>query len=264
MGAKSNNSGTGSEEGNLFELPDTELDQVPMLPSGPGEDVDKAEVDPSWQSMLGDGEHGGAGNARRDPPFNLDAEQALLGAILFNNEIYNRVMDLLLPAHFFDPVHAHIYEQSGLMIARGNLASATLIKDKIDPEALAQLGGQGYLALLLSRAASYTQASNYAQTIRDLADRRELIAIGGDLRDHAFDTVADAQAKDIIEATEQKLFRLAETGRSSGGLIDFKEALTQSIKVATAAYAREGGFPVFPAVSLIWTKKWAVFTLPIC
>lgn len=101
-------------------------------------------------------------------PHNLEAEQALLGAILFNNEVYNRIGDYLQPQHFYDPVHARIFASLASLIGRGALADAVVLKNRFErDEGLEEIGGTEYLALLLSQAPSGAAAPEYAQLIFD-------------------------------------------------------------------------------------------------
>src|SRR5438094_7162015 len=64
----------------------------------------------------------------RAAPHNIEAEQALLGAILVNNEALYRVSDFLEPAHFFEPVHQRIYDTARQLIRTGKLASPVTVK----------------------------------------------------------------------------------------------------------------------------------------
>ena len=116
-------------------------------------------------------------------PSNIEAEQALLGAILINNEVYDRVSGLLQPEHFYDPVHARIYETAARRIQKNFQANAVTLKTFLeDDEGLKELGGAEYLARLAGAAVSIYSAKDYAQAIYDLAIRRELMKIGVEMR----------------------------------------------------------------------------------
>ena len=175
-------------------------------------------------------------------PGNVEAEQALLGAILVNNEVYDRVAGFLKPDHFYDPVHARIYETAARRIQRNALASPVTLKTFLEDDAgLAEIGGPSYLAHLAAGAISIYSARDYAQTIYDLALRRELMRIGDEIRARAAVADADSDPRDQIVEAEQKLYSLAETGRQEGGFRSFLSAATLAIDVAAAAYQREGG-----------------------
>jgi replicative DNA helicase len=175
-------------------------------------------------------------------PSNVEAEQAVLGAILVNNEVYDRVSGLLQPHHFYDPVHARIYETAARRIQKNALASPVTLKAFLeDDEGLREIGGPAYLARLAGAAISIYSAKDYAQTIHDLALRRELMRIGDDIRGRAQRADPDHEPSEQIVEAEQALYQLAETGRHEGGFRSFLSAATEAVEVANAAYQRDGG-----------------------
>ncbi|MGF1464107.1 MAG: replicative DNA helicase [Maricaulaceae bacterium] len=181
------------------------------------------------------------------PPHSLEAEQALIGAILFDNEVVHRISDYLKPDHFYDPVHQRLYETTTGLVQRGGLADAVTLAARMasDP-GLGELGGPAYLAELLRLAAPAPSAPEYARLVYDFALRRQLIRLGEDIARNAGDGGADANAGAQIESAERALFSLAESGSSSSGFAPFKDALAQSITMAAAAYERDGGLSGIP------------------
>jgi replicative DNA helicase len=174
-------------------------------------------------------------------PHNLEAEQAFLGALLYDNEIFHRIADWLKPEHFYDPVHGRIFETASDLIGRGSLADAVVLKTHFDrDDGLREIGGTTYLAVLIESAANNSAATEYARMIYELALRRDLIRIGDELSATAA-TDADTKPRKLIEAVEQQLFNLAEAGSTSRGFVSFKQALTESVETAAAAYERDGG-----------------------
>ena len=112
-------------------------------------------------------------------PHNIEAEQQLLGAILTNNDVYDRIASLVKPEHFFDPVHQRIFERAAARIQKNALVSPVTLKIYFeDDEGLKELGGPSYLVRLAGAAISSYAARDYAQMIYDLAVRRELMALG--------------------------------------------------------------------------------------
>ncbi|MGK7653330.1 MULTISPECIES: replicative DNA helicase [unclassified Roseovarius] len=175
-------------------------------------------------------------------PHSTEAEQQLLGAILTNNDIYDRVANLIGPQHFYDPVHARIYETAAARIAKGNLASPVTLKTFLeDDEGLKELGGPAYLARLAGAAISAFAARDYAQMIYDMAIRRELIGLGHDIAGKAQRAEVDLEPRDQIVEAEQKLYKLSEQGQSETGFQSFLRAVTDAVNVANAAYQRDGG-----------------------
>src|SRR5947207_15865510 len=123
----------------------------------------------------------------RTAPHNIEAEQALLGAILVNNEAFYRVSDFLEPRHFFEPVHQKIYEIGSSLIRAGKVASPVTLKTFLPADA--DIGGgmtvSQYLARLAAEATTVINALDYGQTIYDLSTRRSLILIGEEMVNEA-------------------------------------------------------------------------------
>ena len=178
----------------------------------------------------------------RTAPHNLEAEQALLGAILVNNEACDRVSAFLTPEHFFEAVHARIYEAASTLIKAGKLASPVTLKTYFDNDAtLKEIGGPAYLARLAANATTIINAEEYGRTVYELAQRRKLIGVGTDLVNEAFDPGIEDTAKDLIERAEQTLYEMAETGKYGQGFQPFARALTDAVDMAAGAYQRDGG-----------------------
>jgi replicative DNA helicase len=178
---------------------------------------------------------------QRLAPHNAEAERQLLGAILVNNETYYRVSDFLEPFHFFVPPHQDIYEKIGQLIRAGKTASPITLKTFYPAETkIADLSATQFLLRLAADAASIINAEDYGRTIYDLALRRNLIRIGEDMVNIAFDAPIDVPPAQQIDDAERRLFELAETGRQEGGFVSFGDALTETIEMAHAAWNREG------------------------
>ncbi len=178
----------------------------------------------------------------RTAPHTIEAEQALLGAILVNNEAFYRVSDFLEPRHFFEPVHQKIYEIGSSLIRAGKVASPVTLKTFLPADA--DIGGgmtvSQYLARLAAEATTVINALDYGQTIYDLSTRRALIQIGEEMVNEAFDAPVDSVPSKQIEEAEQKLYEVAESGRYDGGFQRFSAALTTAVDMAANAYQRDG------------------------
>ena len=177
----------------------------------------------------------------RTPPYNADAEQALLGALLINNNAYSRVSEFLLPEEFGDAVHSRIYAAIGKLVERGQIANPVTLKNLFDQDgALADIGGAQYLARLAGAAVTIINAEDYGRHIHDLYLRRQLIVIGEDIVNDAYRHDLDDSASAQIERAEKKLFDLATAGQSEGGFRPFERVLTNTIESAEAAHRRRG------------------------
>jgi replicative DNA helicase len=178
----------------------------------------------------------------RQAPHNIEAEQALLGAILVNNEACDRVTGFLEADHFHEAVHARIFEAASTLIRAGKLASPVTLKTFFErDETLKEIGGAAYLARLAAAATTIINAEEYGRTIYELAMRRRLISIGTDIVSNSFDTPVDVTSRDLIEQAEQNLYEIAETGKYGQGFQAFHQALTEAVDMAAAAYQRDGG-----------------------
>src|SRR5436853_1174863 len=179
--------------------------------------------------------------AYRSAPHNIEAEQSLLGAILVNNDASYRVAVFLEPTHFFEPLHQTIFETASSLIRMGKIATPVTLKTFLPADT--DLGGMTvgqYLARLAAEATTIINAQDYGRTIYDLALRRDLIAIGEDMVNVAFDAPVDFAPREQIEEAERRLYDLAETGRYGGGFLRFETALTTALEMASHAYQRDG------------------------
>ncbi len=177
----------------------------------------------------------------RTNPHNLEAEQALIGSILLDNQLMGRIGDNLRPVHFYDPLHARLFETMSTMIAKGQLADGVTVQARFaNDAALKELGGATYIGTLVLQACDPAAAPDYARLIFDLALRRDLIRIGSEMMHAAEDSATVDDATHLIEAAENQLFKLAETGQAGGGLQSFAESLAESLETAAAAFKRDG------------------------
>jgi replicative DNA helicase len=139
-------------------------------------------------------------------------------------------------------VHARIFETAAARIAKNNLASPVTLKAFLEDDAgLAELGGPAYLMRLAGAAISSFAVRDYAEMIYDLAIRRELIDVGNEIAAKAARVDVQSEPKEQIVEAEQKLYALAEQGQTEQGFQSFLTAVTDAVKVANAAYQREGG-----------------------
>src|SRR5450432_3784303 len=178
--------------------------------------------------------------AYRAPPANFEAEQALLGAILVNNDAYDRVSDFLKTEHFVEEIHRRIYDIAGSLIRAGKLASPITLKTFLGEHDLGGISVQQYLARLAAEATTIINANDYGRTIHDLAIRRELIQIGEDVVNVAYDSPVDSTPCDQIEEAEKRLYQIAEGGKYGGGFQSFSDALKTAVDMAARAYERDG------------------------
>jgi replicative DNA helicase len=182
------------------------------------------------------------GLSHRLPPSNLQAEQALLGALLANNKAYERVSEFLAPEHFADPIHGRIYQAIQRRVEAGQLADAVTLKAEFEHAGiLEEVGGTAYLTQLLTAMVGIINAGDYGRAVHDAWLRRQLIDVGETVVNNAFGADAELDAPQQIEAAEQALFQLATEGGSTGGFVAFERALTEAILGAERAFRKPGG-----------------------
>ncbi len=183
----------------------------------------------------------GAPDVLRSPPHNIEAERALLGAILLNNRAYESVSDFLRPEHFCEAVHGKVYESATRLIEQGHQANPITLKTYLEQDPLVQeAGGISFLTGLANSVVTIINAGDYGRLIYDLHLRRELINLGQDMVNDAFDADLDENAQRQIETSEQKLFELSSSGSTEGGFQRFETALTDALDMAEAAHRRDG------------------------
>ncbi|HET7716471.1 MAG TPA: replicative DNA helicase, partial [Bauldia sp.] len=177
----------------------------------------------------------------RSAPQNIEAEQALLGAILVNNEAFYRVSDFLEPSHFFEPVHRRIYQVAGELIRANKIANPVTIKTFLPADlAIGDITLNQYLARLAAEATTIINAEDYGRSVYDLALRRALIGIGEDMVNVAYDAPVEMSPREQIEEAERRLYEVAEKGQFDSGFQSFETALLTAIDMASAAYKRDG------------------------
>jgi replicative DNA helicase len=178
----------------------------------------------------------------RHVPYDIDVEQALLGAILVDNQAIERVSAVLKAEHFYDPLHQRLYDAMLTSSDRGGVILTPLTLHatmKADP-GLVEVGGLAYLANLAQAAPALPNVRDYARILHDLAVRRALIHIGEDIVNTAYEAPHEKPAQAQIEEAEKALYRVSETSRYGDGPIDFSEALRRAVKAAESAQIRGG------------------------
>ena len=177
----------------------------------------------------------------REPPQNFEAEQALLGAILVNNESWRQAQEILLPEHFADPLHGRLYEALGRLIERGQVVNAFALKTYAEQDdGLKSVGGPAYLARLMVHSVHAVNVPAVARTVKDCHTRRGLIAALSDGLAAAYDTAHELSGGEQVEAVERRLYEIAD-GMTGQGFRSGKAVLVDAVKAAEIAHTRPGG-----------------------
>ena len=173
----------------------------------------------------------------RTLPHNMEAEQGLLGAILVDNRVLEKIGDFLEAEHFFVAAHQRIFRAIQTVIDRGQSATPVTLKGYFETdEDLDKVGGAGYLANLAASVVTIINAKDYAKTIYDLHLRRELITLGEGIVNSAYEQSPDISAQDTVEDAESKLFKIAESGDIQSGFATIRDVVRTAIEIAESAY----------------------------
>ncbi len=169
-------------------------------------------------------------------PQNIEAEAALIGAMMLDNRIVEDVQLRLRPEHFFEPLHGRIYDAILKMVDRNMLATPVTLRPLFEGDAgMRELGGPTYLAQLTGSGAALIGARDFATQIYDLALLRALVGVGRGMVEQALDTSEDVDPKGQIEQAEIALYRVAEQGGEEGSVKSFAQATKMVIEIASAA-----------------------------
>ena len=187
-------------------------------------------------------------NLEHKQPSNLEAEQALLGSILVNNDIIDEISTIINSAIFYDPAHIKIYEVIESLNNKGMIANPITLKNFFEKDnMLNEVGGTEYLVKLTRFSGSVKQAIDYARIIHEMYLRRELVMVSDKLSGDTLNASSqEKNAEKIIEETEKSLYDLAERGTFSQSYLKFNKALDETIKMATLAMQSDQGIVGVP------------------
>jgi replicative DNA helicase len=175
-------------------------------------------------------------------PHNVEAEAALLGALMIDNRLIEDIQLKLRADHFHEPLHGRIFEQIRRLIDKNMLATPVTLRPIFEAdEEMKELGGPAYLAQLTGSGAPIIGARDFAAQIYDLAQLRALVGVGRSMVERALDTSEEVEPKAQIEEAEAALYRVAEEGGAEGGVKTFASAAVDAIKMAEKALTSGGG-----------------------
>ncbi len=180
-------------------------------------------------------------------PSNIEAEQALIGSILVNNDIIDEVSTIISQKDFYDPIHGRIYNLIEKLHNKGMIANPITLKNSFEnDDNLNEIGGTEYLVKLTRFSSSVKQSIDYAKIIHEKFVRRELVQISQNLSEDSMDDTTEKPGEIIIQDTEKSLFDLAERGTFNQSFLKFNQALDQTIEMATNAMKNDQGIVGIP------------------
>ena len=174
-------------------------------------------------------------------PTNLEAEQAVLAAVLMNNRALERVSEFLMADHFSHPAHKEIYKLAERQLAAGIPFDIITAKNYLDQQGvLESVGGVEYLSQLAGAGTTVVNVEHYGRLVHENAMRRDLIALGQDITEKAFIEDLENPVARQIEIAEQKLFDMATKGTSEREVTAISDALQSAMAEAEIAYKADG------------------------
>ena len=166
----------------------------------------------------------------KEVPYNEEAEQAVLGAILINNENINKIADFLLAKHFYIELNQKTYIAITTLLERGLVANPITLKTFFEGNETLSASGINayeYLVKLAAKAENIINIISFAKVTYELYLKRSLIGIGSSLVNDVFEEKQEAAEKQI-EKAEHNLYSLASEGNLDKGAT----TLSQNIKSA--------------------------------
>ena len=174
-------------------------------------------------------------------PQNIEAEQSLIGSVLFDNKVLEDLPTNFATRHFFDPLHASIFDACIFLIDNGRLADPLTLKSYLKQDDLQRdMDIEKYLSELREGVVSLSKAKFYAEEIRNCYVRRSLIRIGDELINKSVNPTLDVTPDQEISNTEEQLYNLAEKDQINSGPLDFKSVLASATNQINEAYNRKG------------------------
>ena len=173
--------------------------------------------------------------------FNIEAEQAVLGTIILNNEYLNRVSEFLREEHFYEPAHRNIFTQILHNVEKVHIvANQVTLKQFFESDpAIKSVGGALYLSTLLASASSIIDISDYGRLIHDLALKRELSMVGEDIVNRVYKADGKTSATEQIEMAESHLFKLSEHGNGRSDFRSISVSLKETLDKTVIAKGRD-------------------------
>ena len=198
-------------------------------------------MDENLINSYADIENQSSGQPENKMPQNIEAEQSLIGSILFDNKVLEDLPPNFDNKYFFDPLHASIFEACVSLTDNGRLADPLTLKNYLNDSKLERdIDVEQYLLDLREGALSLSKATFYAEEIRNCYVRRSLVRIADELIEQSINPNIEITPDQEIANTEEKLYNLAEKDQINSGPVDFKTVLTSATNQINEAFNRKG------------------------
>ena len=180
--------------------------------------------------------------------FNIEAEQAVLGTIIMNNDYLGKVNDIIKSSDFYETAHAKIFDYIINTTLRSNIVadSITLKTFFENDEDIKNIGGSNYLSVLLNAGTGIIDIVDYANVIKDLSLKRNLVLIGENIVNNSYKKIYETKAQKLIEEAEGELFNLSATGENAKGFVGIVNSLAETVNKTRLAIERDGSISGIP------------------
>jgi|UniRef100_A0A7C5KE03 replicative DNA helicase len=180
----------------------------------------------------------------RTPPYNLEAEQALLGSMLLSREAIAMCAETIKPEYFYKTAHKHIYSSIIELFDKGDPVDIVTLSEKLSTKNLLdEIGGPGYLADLVSNLLTPANVQYYAKLIEEAALFRKLIEVGTEIVEIGF---SKENIEDALDRAERLVFEIAQK-RSRKGFVRISDALTSTFEMIDKSFQKKSGITGEPS-----------------
>jgi len=175
--------------------------------------------------------------ARKVPPQNLEAERAVLGAILLENEAIYTVMEILTPASFYQEAHRIIFDNMLSLSEKGKPIDLITLSDRLRSEGiLDKIGGASYLPSMVEDIPTSAGVGHYARIVKDKSILRDMISTTGDILEDCYHSPGEVE--DLLDNAERRIFQISEK-RVRSGFFSLREIVKSSFKTIESLYERK-------------------------
>jgi replicative DNA helicase len=178
--------------------------------------------------------------ALKVPPHSIEAEQSLLGALLLDNQAFDRVADLVTAEDFYRDDHRRLWRHIAKLIEAGKPADVVTVSESIEAsEDKDKTGGPAYLGALAQNTPSALNIRRYAELVRERAVQRRLAQVATSIAEDALNP-AGKEVGQLLDEAESRIFQIAESGaRRDQGLLEIKPVLAKVFERIDHLYHRE-------------------------
>src|SRR5436190_6385263 len=176
----------------------------------------------------------------KTPPHSIEAEQSLLGALLLDNQAFDRVADLVIAEDFYRDDHRRIWRHISRLIEHNRPADVVTVSEAVEAsEDKDKTGGPAYLGALAQNTPSALNIRRYAELVREKSVQRRLAHVATEIAESALNP-AGKEVGLLLDEAESKIFQIAESGaRRDQGLLEIKPVLARVFERVDHLYHRD-------------------------